>query len=93
LFKKLIVTTNPVTEAAATVLIEVGGVMKDVAITTLDGEYGTVEEFVAALEATGTSGADIDKIYNFFPMTLPDVYALIQALRDAATAAEEAAKK
>ena len=91
MFKNLIVTTNPVTEAPATVLIEVGGAMKDIAITTLDGEYGTVEEFEAALEATINSGAG-DTIYNFFPMTLPDVYALIQALRDAATAAEETEK-
>jgi len=92
MFKKIILTSNPVTEAAATVLVEVGGVMNDIAITTLDGLYETVEEFEVALEATIARGATVDTIYNFFPMTLPDVYALIQALRDAATATEEAAE-
>ncbi|GAG99946.1 unnamed protein product [marine sediment metagenome] len=82
-------TTNPVTEAPATALIEVGGAEKEVAITTLDGLYETVEEFEAALEATVTDGADTDKIYNFFPMTLPDARALTEALTEALQAAKE----
>jgi len=88
MFKKLITMSNPVTEAPATVLVEVGSVTMDVAVTTLDGRYEAVEEFGAALEAAATGASD--KIFNFFPMTLPDVHVLIQVLRDAAAAAEEA---
>lgn len=88
MFQKLILTANPVTKGPATALIEVGGKEDDIAITTLDGEYHTVEEFEAALEET-IRDVSIDKIYNFFPMTLPDARVLIELLMEALKAAEE----
>uniref|UniRef100_A0A6M3MDJ1 Uncharacterized protein n=2 Tax=viral metagenome TaxID=1070528 RepID=A0A6M3MDJ1_9ZZZZ len=49
-YEKLIVTTNPVDEEKTTAFIEVLGDANDIAITTLEGEYHTVEEFEAAFE-------------------------------------------
>jgi len=93
MFRKLIVTTNPVTEGPVTALIEVSADAEDLAVTTLDGEYSTAQEFEDALEDSikATEGGEVvGNIFNFFPMTLPDVYALVEALREAAEAAEEA---
>jgi len=93
MFQKLILTTNPVTEGSATALIEVGGDANDVAITTLDGEYHAVEEFEAALNETMSAphrGIYNDKIWGFFPMTLPDAHTLLEALMEALQVAKEA---
>jgi len=80
-FQKLILISNPVTEAPATALIEVASRYDAVAITTLDGEYHTIEEFDDALNET-IRDKTVDKIYNFFPMTLPDIHALVEALTE-----------
>lgn len=92
MFQKLIVTTNPVTEGPVTALIEVGLNTQDLAITTLDGEYHTAQEFEDALEDSMqvTEGGEVvGNIFNFFPMTLPDAHALRGALTEALEAAEE----
>lgn len=93
MFQKLIVTTNPVTDGPVTALIEVGANTEDLAITTLDGEYHTAQEFEASLEdamQVTEGGEAVGNIFNFFPMTLPDAYALREALTEALEAAEEA---
>lgn len=92
MFQKLIVTTNPVTEGPVTALIEVGANTEDLAITTLDGEYHTAQEFENALEdamQVTEGGEVVGAIFNFFPMTLPDAHAFREALTEALEAAEE----
>lgn len=93
MFQKLIVTTNPITEGPVTALIEVSADAKDLAITTLDGEYGTAQEFEDALEDAiqATEGGEVvGSMFNFFPMTLLGAYALYGALTEAFEATEEA---
>ena len=93
MFQKLIVTTNPVTDGPVTALIEVGSNTEDLAITTLDGEYPTAQEFEDALEdaiQATEAGEVVGAVFNFFPMTLLGAYALYDALTEALEAAEEA---
>jgi len=93
MFQKLIVTTSPITEGPVTALIEISAYAKDLAITTLDGEYPTIQEFEDALEdaiQAADGDEDLGAVFNFFPMTLLGAYALYGALTEALEAAEEA---
>jgi len=85
MFQKLIVTTNPITKTPVTALVETSKTGSDFAITTLEGEYKTVEEFEAALEDSiqaTESGQDVGAIFNFFSMEMDDAYALYRILAE-----------
>ncbi|MCK4697337.1 MAG: hypothetical protein KAT53_03415 [Dehalococcoidia bacterium] len=85
-FQKLIVTTNSITEGPITVIVETSKTGSDFAITTLEGEYKTVEEFEAALDDSiqaTMNGKDPGAIFNFFPMKIHDAYALYGVLAEA----------
>jgi len=84
-FQKLIVTTNPITEGPSTIIVETNKTGSDFAITTLEGEYKTVEEFEAALDDSiqTTMSGKVGAMFNFFPMKMPDAYALYGVLAEA----------
>jgi len=84
-YKKILITNNPITNEPTTILIEIGGIKKDVAIITLARarEYHTVQEFEKALDmAIKFDDKNEIKIFNFFPMTLPDARALLKAITE-----------
>ena len=55
-----------------------------ISIESLEGEYSSIDDF------NNASGIGEDKIHNFLPMRLPDAHKLVDALKEALKASEDA---
>jgi len=89
-YSKIFTVTGAITGEPVTILVEYieAEGFRGISIESLEGEYPSTEEFG---EDSGRviKERSIDKIYNFFPLMLPDTRKLVEALNGALQASEE----
>lgn len=91
-YSKIFTVTGAITGEPVTILVEYieAEGFRGISIESLEGEYQTTEEFSEdSNRVIKESTMSIDKIYNFFPLMLPDTHRLVEALNEALQASEE----
>ena len=91
-YSKIFTVTGAITGEPVTILVEYieAEGFRGISIESLEGEYPSTEEFGKDSNLVfKESTRSIDKIYNFFPLMLPDTRQLVEALKEALQASEE----
>ena len=91
-YSKIFTVTGAITGESVTILVEYieAEGFRGISIESLEGDYPSPEEFGKdSNRVFKESTRSIDKIYNFFPLMLPDTRQLVEALNEALQASEE----
>jgi len=91
-YSKIFTVTGAITGEPVTILVEYieAEGFRGISIESLEGKYPSTEEFGKdSNRVFKDSPRSIDKIYNFFPLMLPDTRQLVEALNEALQASEE----
>jgi len=91
-YSKIFTVTGAITGEPVTILVEYieAEGFRGISIESLEGKYPSTEEFGKdSNRVFKDSPRSIDKIYNFFPLMLPDTRKLVEALNEALQASEE----